>query len=89
MRPKTQALFLGLATGVGLGLLLAHYSMDRHRRELFSASPLRRLAALSYLAGHPSVGAVRLLRDYLSWERHPVLKRRGATIVRRMEAKLA
>jgi hypothetical protein len=31
---------------------------------------------------------VRLLRDYLAWEQHPMLRRRADGIVRRMEAKL-
>jgi hypothetical protein len=34
------------------------------------------------------VETVRLLRDYLEWERHPVLRRRARGIVRRMEAAL-
>jgi hypothetical protein len=63
--------------------------MGRHRQDLFSRRPLRRLSALGYLSGHPSVEAVRLLRDYLAWEEHPMLRRRAQAIVRRMEAKLA
>ena len=83
-----MALLIGLAVGTTAGALLAQQSMDRHRRELFSGRPLRRLSALGYLNGHPSVEAVRLLRDYLAWEKHPVLRRRGQMIARRMEAKL-
>jgi hypothetical protein len=86
--PKIKALLIGLAVGTTAGALLAQQSMDRHRRELFSGRPLRRLSALGYLNGHPSVEAVRLLRDYLAWEKHPVLRRRGQMIARRMEAKL-
>jgi hypothetical protein len=49
---------------------------------------LRRLAALGFLAGQDGVDTVRLLRDYLAWERQPMLRRRAEAIVRRMEATL-
>ena len=80
---------LGAVVGTALGAMLAQHSMGRHQMDLFSARPLRRLSALGYLNGHPSVDAVRVLRDYLAWERHPMLRRRAERIVRRMEAKLA
>jgi len=76
---------LGLATGIGL----AQHSISRYRRALFSTRPLKRLSALGYLSAHPSVETVRLLRDYVDWERHPMLRRRAEAIARRMEAKLA
>ena len=88
MRARTKALLLGLGVGGLVGLILAQRAMGRHRRDLFSASPLRRLSALGYLNGRPSVETVRLLRDYLAWEQNPMLRRRGETIARRMEAKL-
>ncbi len=88
MGPKTRALLIGLAVGTTAGALLAQHSMDRHRRQLFSGRPLRRLSALGYVNSHPSVEAVHLLQDYLAWERHPVLRRRAEAIARRMEAKL-
>jgi hypothetical protein len=74
--------------GAAVGVALAQHSMSRSRRDLFSARPLRRMSALGYLNGHPSVEAVRVLRDYLTWERHPILRRRAESIVRRMEGKL-
>lgn len=79
-----------MAFGVGtvIGAVLAQHSMGKYRRNLFSGHPLRRLSALGYLNGHPSVEAVRLLRDYLAWEEHPILRRRAESIVRRMESKL-
>jgi hypothetical protein len=78
-----------VATGFLVGALLAQRSMGRWRAALFSARPLRRLAALGYLSGHPGPEAVRVLRDYLAWEGHPALRRRAESIMRRMESKLA
>lgn len=81
--------FLGaVVAGFVLGVALAQRSMDRWRSALFSVRPLRRLAALGYLSGHPGVETVRVLRDYLAWEEHPALRRRAAAIMRRMEGKL-
>jgi hypothetical protein len=89
MGAKTKAAMIALGVGALIGIVLAQYSMGRHREDLFSRRPLRRLSALGYLSGHPSVEAVRLLRDYLAWEEHPMLRRRAEAIVRRMEARLA
>lgn len=88
MGPKTKALLVGFGIGSLLGLLLAQYTMDKYRQDLFSDRPLRRLSALGYLSGRPSVAAVRLLQDYLAWERHPLLRRRASAVLRRMEAAL-
>lgn len=89
MRSRTKAALVAFGVGAALGIVLAQYSMGRHRQDLFSRRPLRRLSALGYLSGHPSVDTVRVLRDYLAWEEHPMLLRRAQAIVRRMEAKLA
>ncbi len=86
--PRSKALLVAFAVGTALGAGVAQHSMGTHRRDLFSAYPLRRLSALGYLNGRPSVEAVRLLRDYLAWEQHPILRRRAERIVRRMEGKL-
>jgi hypothetical protein len=81
--------FMGaMAAGVVFGALLAQRTMGRWRSSLFSPRPLRRLAALGYLSGHPGPEAVRVLRDYLAWEEHPALRRRGEAIMRRMESNL-
>ncbi len=88
MGPRMRAMLMALGVGAVVGALLAQHSINTHRRDLFSPHPLRRLSALGYLNGHPSVEAVRLLRDYLSWEEHPMLRRRAEGIIRRMEAKL-
>jgi hypothetical protein len=50
---------------------------------------LRRLGALGYLAGQTGVDTIRLLRDYLAWERQPVLRRRAQAILRGLESSLA
>jgi hypothetical protein len=87
---KHRTVTFAAATVVGfvVGAALAQRSMGRSRSALFSARPLRRMAALGYLSGHPSVAAVRVLKDYLAWEEHPALRRRAESIVRRMEANL-
>ncbi|MDP3774387.1 MAG: hypothetical protein Q8Q85_08980 [Gemmatimonadales bacterium] len=88
---RTQGWYFAgaLAAGFVVGALLAQRSMGRWRASLFSARPLRRLAALGYLSGHPGPEAVRVLRDYLAWEEHPALRRRAESIKRHMEKKLA
>ena len=88
MFPKVKALFIGLGVGAAVGAMLAQQSIGRHRRDLFSDRPLRRLSALGYLNSSPSVDSVHLLHDYLAWETHPVLRRRAKAVVKRMEAKL-
>jgi len=85
---RRAAVTLGVAVGVVAGWLLAQRHVDRHRQDLFSPRPLRRLAALASLAGQQRPETVRLLRDYLEWERHPLLRRRAQAIVRRSETAL-
>ena len=88
---RHRGLYVTAAVAVGFlaGAALAQRSMGKWRSALFSARPLRRLAALGYLSGHPGVEAVHVLRDYLAWEEHPALRRRAESIVRRMEAQLS
>lgn len=76
------------AAGFVLGALLAQRQMGRWRASLFSSRPLRRLAALGYLSGHPGPETVRLLREYLAWEHHPALRRRAESLMHRMERNL-
>lgn len=69
-----------------LGVLFVRDQMSRHRRDLFSSRPLRRLAALGYIAGSaPSVDAVRLLRDYIAWEHQPLIRRQAIQVLNKME----
>lgn len=76
---------LGAAAVGALGVWLARDQMSRHRRDLFSPHPLRRLAALGYLRTEPSVDNVLLLRDYLAWEDQPLLRKRASTVLDEME----
>jgi hypothetical protein len=85
---RSGAVFFGVVAGATVGWLMARRHMGRHRQDLFSPRPLRRLAALGMLAAAEGVETIRLLRDYLEWERHPVLRRRASAIVRRLEMAL-
>ncbi len=88
MRSRVAVAGGGALAGIVAGWLLAQHRFARNRRDLFSASPLRRLGALGFLAGQTGVDSVRLLHDYLAWETHPVLRRRARAIVRQLEAAL-
>lgn len=72
-----------------LGVLFVRDQMSRHRRDLFSSSPLRRLAALGYIASaSPSVDTIRLLRDYIAWETQPLVRRQAVQVLEKMERSL-
>ena len=88
VNPATAAAsgFLG---GLLVGLVVWNGQLQRHRRDLFSKRPIRRWVALSYLSGRPSIESCRLLRDYLTWETRPSLRRRGQLVLERMEQELA
>jgi hypothetical protein len=88
MRSRGWVFTGGLAAGAVGGWMLAQRRLTVHQRDLFSPRPLRRLAALGFLAGQSGVGTIRLLRDYLAWERQPVLRRRAQAILRTLEATL-
>lgn len=89
MRSRAWPFAGGLLMGALAGWMLAQRRFSIHQRDLFSPRPLRRLAALGFLAGQTSVETIRLLRDYLAWERQPVLRRRAEAILRGVEATLA
>jgi hypothetical protein len=74
--------------GLAVGLVVWSSQVQRSRRELFSRSPMRRYAALGFLAGRPGVETARLLRDYVNWETRPALRRRGQHLLRRLHAYL-
>lgn len=79
----------GVAAVAALGVVVIRDQMSRHRHDLFSPRPLRRLAALGYIEHHPDVENAHLLRDFLGWEPKPMLRRRAATILTQMEQALS
>jgi hypothetical protein len=85
---QTKAVTIGFLGGLVLGAAVWNSQMRRSRRELFSKSPWKRLAALGYLSGQPGLETARLLTDYVGWERHPALKRRGERVLRRITSDL-
>jgi hypothetical protein len=89
MRSRGSLFAVGAVAGAMAGWMLAQRRLSIHQRDLFSPRPLRRLAALGFLAGQSGIDTVRLLRDYLAWERQPVLRRRAKAILRGLEATLA
>ena len=80
---------LGFVGGLALGTLAWSHLQKQYRRDLFSRHPLRRFAALTYLRSRPSMGTVRLLREYIAWERMPVLRERGVRLMRHVESTLS
>lgn len=94
MRVKQILRILGIGVLVAalasvLAVLIVRDQMSRHRRDLFSSRPLRRLAALGYMSsGPPSVDSIRLLRDYIAWERQPLIRRQGVQVLEKMERSL-
>ena len=76
---------LGFVGGLAVGVLAWSWPLEAFSHNLFSASRVRRFAALGYLSGRPSVDTARLLRDYIRWENHPLLRRRGEQILRQVE----
>lgn len=80
---------IGFVGGVALGALAWSHLQRQYRRDLFSRHPLRRFAALTYLRSRPSMGTMRLLREYIAWERMPVLRERGVKLMRHVESKLS
>lgn len=78
----------GALGGAAAGMMFWSRQMRDARRALFSRSPVKRLAALGYVGGQPSVENARLLRDYCAWESRPALRRRAGVLLRRMETLL-
>jgi hypothetical protein len=87
----TRVLLFTLAAAVGFagGWRLAGRHLERHKAALFATSRMRRMAALSYLAGQDGPEALQLLRDYIAWEPSPPLRRRAQRVMRRMRRTVA
>lgn len=87
-RRERVAMVAGFVGGVVVGLVAWSAQIERSRRDLFSQSAMRRVAALGYLRGRPGPQAARLLAEYVEWEPKPLLRRRGERMLQRMQANL-
>ena len=77
---------LAVAAAGAVAALMVRNQIDRHQRNLFSPSPLRRLACLGHMArAEPSLDNITLLRDFVAWEPRTLLRNRASVILRRME----
>jgi hypothetical protein len=83
-----QLAVLGFIAGTACGAVTWNRLQRQYRRDLFSRHPLRRLAALGYLRGRPTVNTAQLLREYVAWENSPMLRQRGVSLMRRLEKTL-
>lgn len=79
---------LGFLGGIAMGALAWSHLQRQYRRDLFSRHPLRRFAALTYLRSRPSMGTLRLLREYIAWERNSLLRERGQRLMSHVESAL-
>lgn len=79
---------VGFLGGIAAGSLMWSRMQRNYRRSLFSRNPLFRVAALGYLRGRRTVNAAQLLREYVAWEPRPVLRQRGARMLKRLESTL-
>jgi hypothetical protein len=77
---------LGFFVGLATGALMWGAQMSRWRGHLFSRSVVRRFAALGYISGNSDAQSTRLLRDYVSWEPVPLLRRRAEKLLERHHA---
>ena len=87
-RQKVSFVAVGFLGGVAAGSLVWARMQRQYRRDLFSKSPLRRVAALGYLRARPTVNTAQLLREYVAWEPRSILRHRGARMLKRLEATL-
>ncbi len=84
---KTAGITLLAVSAAGAVMaLVVRDQMDRHQRELFSPSPLKRLACLGHMArAEATVANINLLRDFVAWEPKKLLRNRAQVILQRME----
>ena len=87
-RQRATFVAVGFLGGVAAGSLVWSRMQRQYRRNLFSKSALRRVAALGYLRARPTVGTAQLLREYIAWEPRSILRSRGARLLRRLESTL-
>ena len=87
-RQRLSLVAVGFLGGVAAGSLMWTNMQRQYRRNLFSNSPLRRVAALGYLRARPTVNTAQLLREYIAWEPRSILRHRGVRMLKRLEATL-
>ena len=85
---RTRLVAVGFVGGVAAGTLVWSRVQRTHRHELFSQHRFRRVAALSFLRGRPTVATAQLLREYIAWEPISLLRQRGVKLLHRVEAVL-
>jgi hypothetical protein len=87
-RQRAGFVAVGFVGGMAAGSLLWTRLQRHYRRHLFSRSPLQRVVALSYLRAKPNVNTAKILREYVAWEPRPMLRHRGARMLKQLEATL-
>jgi hypothetical protein len=87
-RQRVSFVAVGFLGGVAAGTLVWSRMQRQYRRNLFSRSPLRRVAALGYLRARPTVNTAQLLREYVAWEPRSILRQRGVKMLKRLESTL-
>ena len=85
---KVSYVAVGFIGGIAAGSLVWSRMQRQYRRNLFSKSPLRRVAALGYLRARPTVNTAQLLREYVAWEPRTILRQRGVRMLKRLESTL-
>lgn len=86
---RMAGLTFGIALGITAGYAWWTREQSARQRDLYSKRPMRRLAALGWVSGRPTVDSVLLLREYIGWEQNPVLRRRARRLLVRFENALA
>jgi hypothetical protein len=87
-RRQKRLLTAGFVGGMLAGLIVWSMQMQRCKRDLFSPRPMRRLAALGYLAGQRGAETARLLGEYIRWETNAALRRRAERLLSRLQSAL-
>ena len=85
---KLSFVAVGFLGGIAAGSLMWTQMQRQYRRNLFSKSPIRRVAALGYLRARPTVNTAQILREYVAWEPRAFLRQRGAQMLKRIESTL-
>jgi hypothetical protein len=80
---------LGFTAGAVAGFFWWSQEQETNQRSLFSPKPMKRLAALGWISGQPGAESAVLLREYLTWEQNPLLRRRARRLLTRFENALS